>query len=59
MTDTTPITATITKLIAAGTTGDEILAAVVRHFPDLTPAELSAAMGCPVFLCRTVARSSV
>jgi hypothetical protein len=34
----------LTKLIAAGTTGDEILAAVVRHFPDLTPAELSAAI---------------
>jgi hypothetical protein len=44
MLDTTPITTAITRMIAAGTPEGEILARVVRTFPDLTLAELSAAL---------------
>jgi uncharacterized protein (DUF433 family) len=44
MLDTTPITIEITRLIAAGVTEGELLARVVRTFPEITPAELSAAL---------------
>jgi hypothetical protein len=44
MLDTTTITTEITRLIAAGVPEGELLARVVRTFPDLTPAELSAAL---------------
>jgi uncharacterized protein (DUF433 family) len=44
MLDTTPVTTAITRLIVAGTPEGEILARVVRTFPDLTLAELSAAL---------------
>jgi len=44
MTDTTPVTSTITHLISAGTTEQALLAAVVHLFPNLTRAELSAAL---------------
>jgi hypothetical protein len=44
MLDTTPITAEITKLIAAGTTENALLLAVATLFPDLSPAELSQAL---------------
>jgi hypothetical protein len=39
MLDTTPVTATIKRLIATGTTEQALLAAVARSFPDLSPAE--------------------
>jgi hypothetical protein len=42
--DTTPVTAQITKLIATGTTEQALLAAVARLFPNLSTAELSAAL---------------
>jgi uncharacterized protein (DUF433 family) len=41
---TAPVTTAIARMIAAGTPEGEILARVVRTFPDLTPAELSAAL---------------
>jgi uncharacterized protein (DUF433 family) len=44
MLDATPITTEITQLITAGTPEGELLARVVGRFPDLTPAELSAAL---------------
>jgi uncharacterized protein (DUF433 family) len=44
MPDTTPVTNTITRLIAAGVAERELLAAVARRFPELTSAELSAAL---------------
>jgi hypothetical protein len=44
MLDTTPITTAITKLIAAGVTGDELVACVMREFPLLTVAKLSQAV---------------
>ena len=44
MLDTTPITTEITRLISTGTTEQALLAAVARRFPELTPAELSAAI---------------
>jgi hypothetical protein len=44
MLDTTPITTEIAKLIVAGMPEDELLARVVRRFPELTPAELWAAL---------------
>jgi uncharacterized protein (DUF433 family) len=44
MLDTTPVTATIKRLIATGTTEQALLAAVARSFPDLSPAELSQAL---------------
>jgi hypothetical protein len=42
--DTTPITTAIARMIAAGTPEGEIPARVVRTFPNLTLAELSAAL---------------
>jgi hypothetical protein len=44
MLDTTPVTTTITRLIATGTTEQALLAAVAQLFPDLSPAELSQAL---------------
>jgi uncharacterized protein (DUF433 family) len=45
MLDTTSTaTVAIIRLIAAGVTEGELLARVVRTFPDLSPAELSAAL---------------
>jgi uncharacterized protein (DUF433 family) len=44
MLDTTPITTAITRLIATGTSEQRLLAAVAYLFPDLSPAELSAAL---------------
>jgi hypothetical protein len=44
MLDTTPITTAITRLISIGTTEDALLAAVSYLFPNLSPAELSAAL---------------
>jgi hypothetical protein len=44
MLDTTPVTIEITRLITAGTPEGELLARVVRTFPDLTPDELSRAL---------------
>jgi hypothetical protein len=44
MLDTTPVTAAITRLISTGTTEEALLAAVTYLFPDLTSAELSAAL---------------
>jgi hypothetical protein len=43
MLDTTPITSTITRLITAGTSEQQIVAAVARLFPNLTRSELVAA----------------
>jgi uncharacterized protein (DUF433 family) len=43
-TDIAAIAATIVPMITAGTTEQVLLAAVARQFPDLTPAELSAAL---------------
>jgi hypothetical protein len=42
--DTTPVTAQITRLMAIGTTEQAILTAVAHLFPELTSAELSAAL---------------
>jgi len=42
--DTTPVTATITAMIRTGTTEQALLVAVAHLFPDLSPAELSAAL---------------
>ena len=42
--DTTPITAQITRLMATGTTEQAILTAVAHLFPELTRADLSAAL---------------
>jgi hypothetical protein len=42
--DTTPITTEITSLISTGTTEEALLAAVSYLFPNLSPAELSAAL---------------
>jgi hypothetical protein len=44
MLDTTPATTVITRLISTGNTEQALLAAVAHLFPDLTPAELSAAL---------------
>jgi hypothetical protein len=44
MPDTTPITTAITRLISTGTTEQALLTAVVYLFPNLSPAELSAAL---------------
>ena len=44
MLDTTPVTTEITRLIAAGTTEQALLAAVAHLFPELTSAELSQAL---------------
>ena len=44
MLDTTPITTEITRLLSAGVTEGELVARVVRQFPEITPAELSTAL---------------
>jgi hypothetical protein len=44
MLDTTPVTTEITRLISTGTTEQAQLAAVAHLFPNLSPAELSAAL---------------
>jgi hypothetical protein len=44
MLDTTPITTAITRLISAGVAESELVARVARQFPQLTTAELSAAI---------------
>jgi uncharacterized protein (DUF433 family) len=44
MFDTTPITTAIGRLIAAGMTEHELVAAVAQRFPDITSAELSQAL---------------
>jgi uncharacterized protein (DUF433 family) len=44
MLDTTPVTTEITRLISVGTTEQALLAAVSYLFPNLSPAELSAAL---------------
>jgi hypothetical protein len=44
MLDTNPVTTAITRLISTGTTEQALLAAVAHLFPNLTPAELSAAL---------------
>jgi hypothetical protein len=44
MLDTTHITTAITRLIVTGVPEGELLARVARLFPELTPAELSAAL---------------
>jgi hypothetical protein len=44
MLDTTPVTTEITRLISTGTTERALLAAVSYLFPNLSPAELSAAL---------------
>jgi uncharacterized protein (DUF433 family) len=44
LTDNSPVTIEITKLITAGVAEDELVARVVLQFPDLTLAELSEAL---------------
>ena len=44
MLDTTSVSSAITRLIAAATTEEALLAAVAQLFPNLTSAELSAAL---------------
>jgi hypothetical protein len=44
MLDITPITTAITRMISTGTPEGEIIARVVRQFPNLTAAELSAVL---------------
>jgi uncharacterized protein (DUF433 family) len=44
MLDTTPVTTTIAKLITAGVAEGELVARVVRQFPELTTRELSEAL---------------
>jgi hypothetical protein len=44
MLDTTPVSTEITRLISTGTTEQALLAAVSYLFPNLSPAELSAAL---------------
>jgi hypothetical protein len=44
MLDTTRFATAITRLISTGTPEGEIIARVVRTFPDLTPDELSRAL---------------
>jgi hypothetical protein len=43
-TDIAPIAAIIVPMITTGATEETLLAAVARQFPELTPAELSAAL---------------
>jgi hypothetical protein len=42
--DITPITTEIARLIVAGTTGSQLLAAVARRFPELTRSEFVSAL---------------
>jgi uncharacterized protein (DUF433 family) len=44
MNDTTPVTTAIATMIRSGAAEPQILAAVARRFPDLSPAELSQAL---------------
>ena len=44
MPDTQPVVATIAAMITAGASEREVLAAAALMFPELTPAELSAAL---------------
>jgi hypothetical protein len=44
MLDTAPVTTAIRDMIVAGIPEGELLARVVRQFPELTPAELWAAL---------------
>jgi hypothetical protein len=44
MLDTTPVTTAIAKLITAGTTERQLLAAVARRFPELSPRDFVAAL---------------
>jgi uncharacterized protein (DUF433 family) len=44
MLDTTPVTTTIAKLITADVAEGELVARVVRQFPELTTRELSEAL---------------
>jgi uncharacterized protein (DUF433 family) len=44
MLDTSTVTTAIAAMITSGTTGQQIVAALVRRFPDLTLAELSEAI---------------
>jgi uncharacterized protein (DUF433 family) len=44
MTDTTPVTTAIATMIRAGTSGQELLAAISARFPELSPTELSEAL---------------
>jgi hypothetical protein len=46
MTDTTPVTATISRLISEGTAQEAILAAALRLFPELDSRELSQVLQC-------------
>jgi hypothetical protein len=44
MTNNSPVTIEIAKLIAAGAAEDKLVAHVMREFPHLTVAELSQAL---------------
>jgi uncharacterized protein (DUF433 family) len=44
MLDTTPVTAAIAAMIRIGTTEQQIVARVIRLFPELTTRELSEAL---------------
>jgi uncharacterized protein (DUF433 family) len=44
MLDTTPVTTAIAAMIRTGTTEQQIVARVVRQFPELTTRELSEAL---------------
>jgi uncharacterized protein (DUF433 family) len=44
MLDTSPVTRTITRMIASGTTEQTLLSAVAHMFPELSPSDLSAAL---------------
>jgi uncharacterized protein (DUF433 family) len=44
MLDTTPVTTAIAAMIRIGTTEQQIVARVIRQFPELTTRELSEAL---------------
>jgi RNase P protein component len=44
LTDTTPVATEITRLIAASKQERDLVVAIATRFPDLTSAELSAAL---------------
>ena len=44
MTDTSPVANEISRLIATGTQERDLVVAIAQRFPDLTSAELSAAL---------------
>jgi uncharacterized protein (DUF433 family) len=57
MLDTTPLTTAIAAMIRTGTTEQQIVARVVRQFPELTTRELSEALQvAPTAAERTVTR---